>query len=69
MEFIFLDISSKVATLSLGLEPDSFTLQAISPTTVLLTVNDNLVNVSIHSRLCVGTRLTVATPLHTDQIH
>ena len=48
MELIFLNISSKVKvlTLSLGLEPDIFTLQANSPTTVLLTVNDKLVNVS-----------------------
>jgi hypothetical protein len=45
---IFLNISSKVVTLSLGLEPDIFTLQANRPTTVLLAVNDNLVNVSIH---------------------
>jgi hypothetical protein len=46
VELIFLNISSKVLTLSLGLEPDIFTLQANSPTTVLLTVNDKLVNVS-----------------------
>ena len=45
---IFLNISSKVLTLCLGLEPDIFILQANSPTTVLLTVNDKLVNVSIH---------------------
>ena len=45
---IFLNISSKVLTLSLGLEPDMFTLQANSPTAVLLTLNDKLVNVSIH---------------------
>ena len=45
---IFLNISSKVLTLSLGLEPDIFTLQANSQTTVLLMVNDKLVNVSIH---------------------
>jgi hypothetical protein len=32
----------------LGLEPDIFILQANSPTTVLLTVNDKLVNISIH---------------------
>jgi hypothetical protein len=32
MELIFLNISSKVLTLSLGLEPDIFTLQANSPT-------------------------------------
>ena len=44
---IFLNISFKVLTLSLGLEPDIFTLRN-SPTTVLLTVNDKLVNVSIH---------------------
>jgi hypothetical protein len=46
VELIFSNISSKVLTLSLGLEPDIFTLQANSPTTVLLTVNDKLVNVS-----------------------
>jgi hypothetical protein len=45
---IFLNISSQVLTLSLGLEPDIFILQANSPTTVLLTVNDKLVNISIH---------------------
>ena len=45
---IFLNIASKVLTLSLGLEPDIFILQANSQTTVLLTVNDKLVNVSIH---------------------
>ena len=37
---IFLNISSKVLTLSLGLEPDIFILQANSPTTDLLTFND-----------------------------
>ena len=42
MELIFLNISSKVLTLSLGLEPDMFTLQANSPTTVLLTVKNSL---------------------------
>ena len=42
---IFLNISSKVLTLSLGLEPDMFILQANSRTTVLLTVDDKLVNV------------------------
>ena len=31
MELIFLNISSKVLTLSLGLEPDIFILQANSP--------------------------------------
>jgi hypothetical protein len=42
-KLIFLNISSKVLTLSLGVEPDIFTLQAnYSPTTVLLTVNDKL---------------------------
>ena len=46
MKLIFLNISSKVLTLSLGSEPDMFTLQVNSPTTVLLTVNDKLVNVS-----------------------
>ena len=45
---IFLNISSKVLTLILGLEPDIDILQANSPTTVLLTVNDKLVNASIH---------------------
>ena len=47
---IFLNISSKVLPLSLGLEPDIFTLQATAnnPTTVLLTVNDKPVNVSLH---------------------
>ena len=47
---IFLNISSKILTLSLGLEPDIFTLQATanSPTTVLLTVDDKLVHISIH---------------------
>ena len=45
---IFLNISSKVLTLSIGLEPDIFTLQANSTTAVLLTLNDKLVNVSIH---------------------
>jgi len=34
--------------LSLGLEPDIFTLQANNLTTVILTVNDKLVNLSIH---------------------
>jgi hypothetical protein len=48
LKLIFLNISSKVLILSLGLEPDMFTLQANSPTTVLLTVNDKLVNVTIH---------------------
>jgi hypothetical protein len=38
----------KVLSLSLGLEPDIFTLQANSQPTVLLTVNDKLLNVSIH---------------------
>jgi 3-dehydroquinate dehydratase len=42
VELIFLNISSKVLTLSLGLEPDMFTLQANSPTTVLLTVKNSL---------------------------
>jgi hypothetical protein len=46
--FIFLNISSKVLTLSLGLEPDIFTLQATANKPVLLTVNDKLVNVSLH---------------------
>ena len=41
-QLIFLNISSKVLTLILGLEPDIFTLQANSPTIVLLTVNDKL---------------------------
>jgi hypothetical protein len=35
------------ATLRLGLEPDIVIRQANSPTSVLLTVNDKLVNVSI----------------------
>ena len=39
---IFLNISSKVLTLSLGLEPDIFILQVNSPTTILLTLNDKL---------------------------
>ena len=41
---IFLNISSKVLTLRLGiyLDPYIFTLQANSPTAVLLTVNDKL---------------------------
>jgi hypothetical protein len=43
-----LKISSKVLALSLGLEPDMVILQANSPTTVLLTVNEKLVTVSIH---------------------
>jgi hypothetical protein len=47
VELIFLNISSKVLTLNLGLEPDIFTLQANSSTTVLLTVNDKLVNQSL----------------------
>jgi hypothetical protein len=46
-QLIFLIISSKVLTLSFK-EPDIFTLQANIPATVLLTVNDKLVNVSIH---------------------
>jgi hypothetical protein len=41
-KLIFLNISSKVLTLSLGLEPDIFTLQANSPTTVLLTATTEL---------------------------
>jgi hypothetical protein len=41
-------IYRKVLTLSLGLEPDIVTLQANSPTTVLLMVNIKLVNVSIN---------------------
>jgi hypothetical protein len=43
VELSCLNISSKVLTLSLGLAPDIFTLQANSLTTVLLTVNDKLV--------------------------
>jgi hypothetical protein len=58
VELIFLNISSKVLTLSLGLEPDIFTLQANSPTTVLLTVNDKLVNVSIHSKFVCWWKMT-----------
>jgi hypothetical protein len=42
------DVINKFAVRSLGLEPDMFTLQANSPTTVLLMVNDKPVNVSIH---------------------
>ena len=49
--YLFKHISSKVLTLSLGLEPDIFTLQANSPTTVLLTVNDKLVIKCINSFL------------------
>ena len=53
---IFLNISFKVLSLSLGLEPDIFILQANSPTTVLLTVNDKLVTVSIHFYIQMLTR-------------
>jgi hypothetical protein len=54
---IFLNISSKVLTLSLGLEPDIFILQANSTRTVLLTFNDKLVNVSIHVKKRVKSKL------------